>query len=166
MYSFAADGDGHQSQRFMSAHFAFLFSIKWQICHLIRSQRRQPRHIAAPCVSMSSVASHAFTGSVPSWYASSARHREYQRGTGRGKTGNEAGPVFNNEPTLAEIARVLSLRVPLFHRSCLMLLALQRRPVVRAFVAGDIVRHSRIGRMGEALTSAAAVRKQVGSQGR
>jgi hypothetical protein len=95
MYSFAADGDGHQSQRFMSAHFAFLFSIKWQICHLIRSQRRQPRHIAAPCVSMSSVASHAFTGSVPSWYASSARHREYQRGTGRGKTGNEAGPVFN-----------------------------------------------------------------------
>jgi hypothetical protein len=47
-------------------------------------------------------------------------------------------------------ARVLSLlRVPLF-------LALQRGPVVRAFVAGGIVRRGLIARMGGAVMGAAA----------
>jgi hypothetical protein len=44
----------------------------------------------------------------------------------------------------------------LFHSSYLMLLALQRGPVVRAFVAGGIVHRGRIERMGKAVASAAA----------
>jgi hypothetical protein len=46
----------------------------------------------------------------------------------------------------------------LFHRSCLLLLALQRGPVVRAFVAGGIVHRGRIERMGEAVTGASVWR--------